>query len=29
VKDLDSWIDSLKAGAGELDADDIVARLGT
>jgi hypothetical protein len=28
VQDLDVWIDSLKAGAGDHDADAIVARLG-
>jgi hypothetical protein len=28
VLDLDVWIDSLKAGAGDHDADAIVARLG-
>jgi hypothetical protein len=28
VRDLDGWIDSLKAGAGDHDADAIVARLG-
>ena len=29
VQDLDAWINSLKAGATDHDADDIVARLGT
>ncbi len=29
VQDLDAWLNSLKAGAGEHDADAIVARLGT
>ena len=28
VQDLDVWINSLKAGAGDHDADAIVARLG-
>ena len=29
VQDLDVWINSLKAGAGDHDADAIVAKLGT
>jgi hypothetical protein len=29
VQDLDRWLDSLKAGSGDHDADAIVARLGT
>ncbi len=29
VQDLDGWLDSLKAGAGDHEADAIVARLGT
>jgi hypothetical protein len=29
VQDLDHWLDSLKAGTVDLDADAIVARLGT
>ena len=28
VRDLDPWLDSLKAGVGDHDADAIVARLG-
>lgn len=28
VKELDGWLDTLKAGAGDRDADAIVARLG-
>jgi hypothetical protein len=28
VQDLDGWINSLKAGVGDHDADAIVARLG-
>ena len=28
VRDLDRWIDSLKAGAPDSDVEDIVARLG-
>jgi hypothetical protein len=28
VRDCDVWLDSLKAGAGDHDADAIVARLG-
>jgi hypothetical protein len=28
VRDLDRWLDSLKVGAGDHDADAIVARLG-
>lgn len=28
VQDLDAWINSLKAGAGDHDSDAIVARLG-
>lgn len=28
VQDLDGWLTSLKAGAGDHDADAIVARLG-
>jgi hypothetical protein len=28
VRDLDLWLDSLKAGAGDHDADAIVAKLG-
>jgi hypothetical protein len=29
IQDLDAWINSLKAGIGDQDADTIVARLGT
>jgi hypothetical protein len=29
VQDLDSWLNSLKAGISDHDADAIVARLGT
>ena len=29
VKEVDIWLDSLKAGTSESDADSIVARLGT
>jgi len=28
VRDLDAWIDGLKAGAGDLDVDAILERLG-
>jgi hypothetical protein len=28
VRDLDAWIDSLKAGAGDADSDAIIERLG-
>jgi hypothetical protein len=28
VRDCDRWIDGLKVGAADNDADDIVARLG-
>lgn len=28
VKDLDAWIDSLKAGAGSNDTDSILTKLG-
>jgi hypothetical protein len=28
VQDIDRWLDSLKAGTGDHDADAIVARLG-
>jgi hypothetical protein len=28
VQDLDRWIDSLKAGAGDFEGDAIVAKLG-
>jgi hypothetical protein len=28
VRDLDAWIDGLKAGAGDSSADAIIARLG-
>ena len=29
VRELDRWLDGLRAGAGDHDADAIIARLGT